>query len=123
MLLRRVSELASRPVAWLWSGRLPLGRVVIFEGDPGLGKSLVTLDLYARLSTGRPFPDGQPGPGPAPAIIINADDTIRPRLEALGADLASLFVLDLEHLDVAEPLRLPSQVGFLDEALGVVSGG
>jgi putative DNA primase/helicase len=122
MLLRRVSELTSRPVAWLWPGRLPLGRVVMFEGDPGLGKSLVTLDLCARLSTGRPFPDGQPGPGPASAIILNAednpDDTIRPRLEALGADLASLFILDPEPLDAAEPLRLPSQVGFLDGALG-----
>src|SRR5262245_65063804 len=54
--VRSVSQLAPRPVAWLWPGRLALGKLAILDGDPGLGKSLVTLDLCARLSTGQPFP-------------------------------------------------------------------
>jgi hypothetical protein len=58
------SQIVARPVDWLWPGRLPLGKLAILDGDPGVGKSLVTLDLCARLSTGRPFPDGGPGPGP-----------------------------------------------------------
>ena len=61
--LRAVSELTARPYAWLWSQRLALGEASLFEGDPGLGKSLVALDLCARLSTGRPYPDGQPALG------------------------------------------------------------
>src|SRR5438477_3751828 len=94
---RPVSELRPRPLAWLWPGRLALGKLAILDGDPGLGKSLVTLDLCARLTTGRPFPDGGLGPGPAAALILNGEgasaDTIRPRLQGLGADLDRAFIL------------------------------
>jgi putative DNA primase/helicase len=51
-------------VNWLWPLRLGKGRVSIFDGDPELGKSLVTLDLCARVSTGRAFPDGTAGAAP-----------------------------------------------------------
>src|SRR5947199_2428072 len=107
--LRPASRLAPRSVTWLWPGRLALGKLAILDGDPGLGKSLVTLDVCARLSTGRPFPDGSPGPGVGSALILNredgAEDTIRPRLQALGADLARVFVLRREGADSGEPLR------------------
>ncbi len=121
MQLRSCRELVPRPLAWLWPGRLALGKLAILDGDPGLGKSLVTLDLCARLSTGRPFPDGQPGPGAGSALVLNAedgaDDTIRPRLQALGADLERVFVLDFESPDSEGLPRLPSQIGALDNAL------
>src|SRR5438477_11172747 len=61
--LRPASQIVARPVAWLWLGRLALGKLAMLDGDPGAGKSLVTLDLCARLSTGQPFPDGSLGPG------------------------------------------------------------
>jgi hypothetical protein len=87
---RPISQLTPRPVTWLWLNQLALGKLAILDGDPGLGKSLLTLDLCARLSTGRPFPDGSPGPGVSNALVLNAEDsaadTIRPRLQALGAD-------------------------------------
>src|SRR5215207_6178180 len=77
-------------VHWLWPGRLAAGKLAILDGDPGVGKSFLTLDLCARLSTGRPFPDGRPGPGPANSLVLSgedgADDTLIPRLRALGAD-------------------------------------
>jgi AAA domain len=56
-----VSAVAARPVDWLWPGHLALGKPAVLEGDPGLGKSFVALDFFARLSTGRPWPDGAPG--------------------------------------------------------------
>jgi hypothetical protein len=81
----------AQSLSWLWQERLALGKLAILDGDPSLGKSLVALDLCARLSTGRPLPDGSAGPGPACAVVFNAeddsDDTIAPRLRALGADL------------------------------------
>src|SRR6059058_1055070 len=100
LVIRPFSEVAARPVSWLWPGRLPLGKLAILDGDPGLGKSLVALDLCARLSTGQPMPDGSSGAGPASALVLNGEDddedTIRPRLEALGADLGRVFVLPRE---------------------------
>src|SRR3954451_19327422 len=98
MQVQSISQLAVRPVSWLWPGRLARGKLAILDGDPGLGKSLLALDLCARLSTGSPFPDGGTGPGPACSLVLNAEDgaedTIRPRLAALGADLDRVFVWD-----------------------------
>src|SRR5437764_13281943 len=120
MQAQRVSELKSESISWLWPGRLALGKLALLDGDPGLGKSLLALDLCARLSTGRPMPDGSPGLGVCNSIFLNAEDggrdTIRPRLQALGADLNRVFVLDLED-DPADLLSLPHQTDQLDEAL------
>src|SRR5439155_6958136 len=90
------SRLVPQALSWLWPGRLALGKLAILDGDPALGKSLVALDLCARLSTGRPMPDGSDGPGPACAVVFNAEDdsedTVGPRLRALGADLERVLV-------------------------------
>jgi len=50
MHIQPVSELEPEAVYWLWLWRLGLGKLALLEGDPGVGKSLVSLDLCARLS-------------------------------------------------------------------------
>jgi hypothetical protein len=119
--VRPVIELDPRPVDWLWPCRLGQGKLAVLDGDPGLGKSLVALDLCARLSTGRPWPDGSPSPGPWPSFIIQGEDggndTLRPPLQALGADLARVFFPDGDDPLVAQPLRLPSRAPTLDGAI------
>lgn len=121
MQLSAVGDLESRPVTWLWPGRLALGKLAMLDGDPGLGKSLVTLDLCARLSKGHSFPDGASGTEPAAALVLNgedsAEDTIRPRLQALDADLNRVFILRPEDATAGEPLRLPEHTNALDDAL------
>src|SRR5262245_65586840 len=95
---RAISEVPLRLVDWLWPGRLAVGQMAILEGDPGLGKSFLALDLAARLSTGRPWPDAAPAAAPASCVYLNGEDdehaTVGPRLRALGADLARVFLLD-----------------------------
>src|SRR4051812_12419157 len=115
-----VSDLTTQPIHWLWPGRLALGKLSLLEGDPGLGKSLLTLDLAARLSRGLPFPDGAPGPGPGSSLILNAEDgeadTVRSRLLTLDADLTRIFI-QLGEPASDHALRLPSNVRLLDDAL------
>ena len=61
-----------------------------------MGKSLLTIDLVARLSRGGPLPDGSPVSRPSTSILLSAEDdaadTIRPRAEAAGADLNRLVI-------------------------------
>lgn len=52
----RLSDVQPQEVQWLWPGRIALGKVTIIAGDPGLGKSLATLDMAARVSTGDVWP-------------------------------------------------------------------
>ena len=119
MHLQRASELTSQAISWVWPGRLAAGKLAMLDGDPGLGKSLLTLDLAARLSTGYPMPDGQPGSGPGNVLILEAEDgqqdTVRPRLQALGADLERVFLVQRGAL--GELPRLPSQLAALEAAL------
>lgn len=116
-----LSRLRSTPVPWLWPNRLALGKLAILDGDPGLGKSLITLDLGARLTTGRPFPDSSPAPAPANVLVFNAEDavtdTLRPRLLALGADLDRCFIVEAEADGPADALSVPGRLGPLGEAL------
>jgi hypothetical protein len=119
--VRAASQLERRELAWLWRGWLPFGKLALLDGDPGLGKSLVTLDLCTRLSSGLPMPDGSPGPGCVNSLVLNAEDgaedTINQRLAAMGADRDRVFVVDRPECDLTGPVRLPSEVGALEEAV------
>ena len=39
-------------VRWLWPGRIPIGAITLLIGDPGLGKSTVSLAAAALVSKG-----------------------------------------------------------------------
>ena len=110
-----LSRLPSGSVRWLWEPYLARGKLAVFDGDPGIGKSLVTIDLAARLSRGASLPDGKPGDGPTTVLLVNAEDdaadTTRPRAEAAGADLDRLIVLGLGD---SVP-RLPEDIPALEE--------
>lgn len=95
----RLSDVKPEPVAWLWPGRIALGKLTLIAGDPGLGKSFVTLDMAARVSRGLAWPDA-PGVATTPGgvVLLSAEDgvadTIRPRLDAAGADVARIVALE-----------------------------
>jgi putative DNA primase/helicase len=64
---------------------------------PGEGKTQIKCDIAARISTGGLWPDG--GRAPCGSIVmLSAEDPIkdvlRPRLEAAGADLRRVVVLE-----------------------------
>jgi hypothetical protein len=126
--VRPACELNPCDVTWPWQYWLAAGKPTLLDGDPGLGKSLITLDLCARLSTGRPMPDGSPGPGrPVNCLVLNAEDgvedTIHLRLRALGADENRVIVVERDELDWAEPIRLPSQLGALETVIAAMKPG
>src|SRR5277367_1808328 len=71
--LSRFSDVRPRPAAWLWPNWLPLGKLAILDGDPGLGKSTLLFDLAARVSNNGVMPDGSAGASGA-VILLNAED-------------------------------------------------
>ena len=84
-----LSEVVPERVRWLWDGRIALGKLNLLDGDPGLGKSAVTIDLAARVSVGKPWPDGSECRAGGVVILSAEDglaDTIRPRFDAAGGE-------------------------------------
>ena len=91
------SDVQPEPIEWLWPGRFALGKLSLIAGDPGLGKSLISLDMAARLSTGYSWPDTSEPVVPGSVVMLSAEDdpadTIRPRLDAAGADPSKIHLL------------------------------
>jgi hypothetical protein len=92
-----VSEIDPRPVRWLWPGRIARGKLTIVAGHPGHGKSQLGLGIAAIVTTGAEWPVDGASAERGSVIILSAEDdpedTIRPRLEAAGADLARCYIL------------------------------
>lgn len=91
-------------VRWLWSRRIALAKLTLLYGQPGRGKSFLTLDVAARVSRGMDWPDGAPNDGgPGGALVLSAEDgiadTLVPRLHAAGADLSRVHFPELRRSD------------------------
>jgi RecA-family ATPase len=112
-------------VNWLWPGRIPLAKVSIIEGDPDSGKSTITLDLAARVSSGTPMPlNERLGPQePAGVVLVCAEDdlgdTILPRILAHGGEPAKIGSVTLTRDEQGEliPLAIPDDMHRLRGAI------
>jgi hypothetical protein len=129
-----MDEVEPRELAWLWEGVVPRGKLTLLTGAPDAGKSLVALDIAARLSRGGPFPGDFTPFVPGGTLLITAGDdladTVRPRLEAAGADLMNITTWQAveqwytwsDRVDDPERLDLRRDLGSLvREISGVVN--
>lgn len=104
------ADVEVKALEWLWPGWLPKGKLVVMEGDPGSGKSMLTMDIAARVSADLRWPNGS-RPEPGGVIVLNAEDapedTIVPRLMAAGGDRHKVhFLPEVPGPDGPEPFTL-----------------
>lgn len=121
LVLQRVSDIKPEQVNWLWAGRIPRGKLTLLVGDPEAGKTFVSLDFAARVSRGTMWPDGAPAPRGGVILFAVEDglaDTIRPRLDALGADTSRINVVEAVREQGKERgFTLEKDLPALDEAV------
>ncbi len=125
-----LSDVESEKVEWLWHNRIPLGKITILDGDPGLGKSVMTMNLAARVTKGLdlppdPFGNVDDGLGEVAmwrsggVVIMSAEDgladTIKPRLEAAGADCNKVLAIATKKDDGS--LTIPEDIATIEEAI------
>lgn len=98
LIVRRVSDVQPEPIEWLWGQRIAIGKLSLIAGDPGLGKSQLTAFMAARVTTGTAWPDDGAARPTGGVVMLSCEDdvgdTIRPRLEAAGADLDRVHVVE-----------------------------
>lgn len=116
-----MADVEPEEVAWLWPARVPLGKVSLFIGDPGTLKSTTALYMAARVTAGGHWPDGGE-PVPGRVIILTAEDgladTVRPRIDLLGGDPSTIFVLEAVRDEKGErAFNLLRDVEALEEAV------
>ena len=96
--LQCAGDVQPQPINWLWPDRIALGKLTMIAGDPGLGKSLLSIELAKHVTNGIRWPvDDTPCPT-GDVILLSAEDdhadTIRPRLDAAGANPHKVYFLE-----------------------------
>lgn len=122
---RCLADVEPKEIDWLWDLRLAISKLSMIAGHPGLGKSFVTLDLAARVSTGAPWPTEKPGVTrePAGVVLVGAEDgiedTICPRLIAAGADMTRIRAIEavVDDEDKERSFSLTEHLEQLTEAI------
>lgn len=119
----RLDTAVRKQLQWLWIGRLAAGKLCIIDGDPDNGKSSITCDLAARVSTGSPMP-GEYTPVPPAGVVIccaedDIEDTIVPRLDAHGANRYRIGTIPLRRDMKGQliPLVIPNDLARVEAAI------
>lgn len=91
-------------VDYVWKGRLARGKHSLIAGEAGEGKSQISCDIVARVTTGTAWPDKEAGKAPKGICIMltaedDPEDTLVPRLIAAGADLKNVKILKMVQDD------------------------
>lgn len=98
----RASSITPRAVEWFWFPYIPYGKVSLVAGQMGQAKSLLTGFLATQAA-------------PRGVILLSAEDdaedTIRPRLEAVGADLDRVEIFTEPNLSAAELGKVCDELG------------
>jgi hypothetical protein len=95
-----LSTVKPRKTVYNWKPWLPQGTNTIVDGDPGLGKSTLSICIAARLTRGQSMPPGEPEVvgEPMNVLMLSAEDdletTVIPRLIAAGADMTRVHSLE-----------------------------
>jgi putative DNA primase/helicase len=97
LISRCAAEIAPETIDWIWRSRIARGKHTCIAGEPGTGKSQLTVAVVAAVTTGGEWPCGE-GQAPLGNVIIlsaedGAADTIIPRLLAAGADLDRVHIV------------------------------
>ena len=104
-----MSDVETEEISWLWKPYIPFGKYSLLEGDSGLGKTTIAMQIIASCTTGNPLPGVEERLAPFNVIYQTAEDgladTIRPRLENAKADLTRVKIID----DSENPLTLSDE--------------
>jgi hypothetical protein len=134
--VKPLSEVPYRPVAWIWNGRIPCNKLTLIEGPAESGKSLVAIDLVARLTRGAPMPgETEPDQELEQVVILSRQDdlhdTILPRIRRAGGSLDAFSNFsnigrrkeeDDEVFEKRRGLKLPADFQFVEEAMEFACG-
>jgi len=122
-----LADIEPEEVHWLWKPYLPSRKMTILGGPQGVGKSFLSLAIATAVSSGKPLPaqDGSMFTPPQGNVVILADeddwgDTIRPRLDAMGANPSNVYLCK-SKLDIRTRKREPISLVDVPELRGIIN--
>lgn len=120
------SQVQIEQIEWLWFPYIPIGKLTMLGGDPGMGKSFITDAIAAALSQGDPLPgQGSNRRGAINVLMFVGEDdpgdTLKPRLISLDANLERIYVNPRDiRLDAQGLAFIEGQVRKYDAKLFII---
>jgi len=122
--LKSFDTIEAKPIEWLWRNRIVDGGLTILTGPVGNTKSLLSIDIAARVSLGSRWPDNT-GSAPKGGVILfggedDAETILAPRLIWAGADRSMIRHCSgaaVRGRDYDDPVRLENDISLLRAAL------
>jgi|ERR1035437_165602 hypothetical protein len=111
-------DVKSERVNWLWQYRLAVGEINEIISDEGMGKSCVGARITADATRGKL--DGQNGVGFRVLVVAHEDSwthTVKPRLQAAGADMNAVGFLQYPSDDGLRPVIFPDDTEYVRDAM------
>ena len=91
-----LSQVEAKEVDWLWKPYLANGMLAMLSGDPGAGKTYITLAVAAAITTGRvPYTGERRDPTDVLYLSVenSPEHVLRPRFDSLGGDSSRFHIL------------------------------
>ncbi len=118
-----LADVEGKEIQWFWPNRIPAGMLTLLVGNPGVGKSFLTMYICAIVSTGRDWPDDKNTLAPGSVLLFSDEESleyaIKPRLQSHGADCSKIFAVP--HIRCAdghpEPFTIDEHIQLLREKL------
>lgn len=93
-----LTQVDAKAVSWFWPNRIPAGMLSMIVGNPGIGKSFLTMYVAAQITTGRNWPDAENTMEPGSVLLFSDEESleyaIKPRLLSQGADCSKVFAFN-----------------------------
>lgn len=128
LVAKMASDIQPKPITWRWMKFLPRGGIVVWGGDPGHGKSTMSLTIAAAITNGTNLPGDLTNEVYAPEHVIilsaedDADTVIIPRLMVAGADLKMVSIIEPMMSD-GRPALLPAHLDKLAAKINETKAG
>lgn len=101
-----------QPVRWLWNGYLARGKITTLAGEPGTGKTTISMSIAATVTQGGTWPDCTAAEAGNVVIWSGEDDprdTLMPRLLAAGASKENVYFVTGARIEGKEKGFDPSR--------------
>ncbi len=133
-----MSEVEREYVRFLWDPYIPAGKLTLLEGDPGIGKTWISIALACCIAGGETLPGMKGSHVPQKVLYATCEDgihdTLKGRIEDFGANFEAqsnifcpkdLFTLDEDCLQMLQNTldEFACGIVFIDPIVGYLEAG